>query len=205
MDKRIPVLAVLLVFVAFLGYYTWWWYTALSMPTKEYAYKLDYEGMLFLSNEAEASDYLPAFTGFNEFIVSPAFGKDDVALMTKPLILFQGVLSAKQKRVILLARVFEGNSLKYCQTNDANVLVNREISIEECNSLLSSYIPKIMINKPDSTLKKTTILLENNSITISPKNEYDLMNASYAVLRTMFEDIEEIIQNMNKIITALPR
>jgi len=202
MDKRIPVLAVLLVFVAFLGYYG---YITLSTPTKEYAYKLDYEGMLFLSNEAEASDYLPAFTGFNEFIVSPAFGKDDVALMTKPLILFQGVLSAKQKRVILLARVFEGNSLKYCQTNDANVLVNREISIEECNSLLSSYIPKIMINKPDSTLKQTTIVLENNSITISPKNEYDLMNASYAVLRTMFEDIEEIIQNMNKIITALPR
>jgi hypothetical protein len=197
----LAALAVILVgLAASLALYTF----VLKPQTENYAYKLDYQGMLFLSNEAEPSDYLRAFSSFNEFIVAPYFDEDNVPLMTKPLVLFQGILSAKQKRVISLALVFKGNELKSCQTNDGNALVNKEISVGECNALLSSYVPKIMISKPDKSLKQSKIILGNNSIIINPKDDYDLMNSSYSVLRTMFVDIEETIQKINKVIAALP-
>lgn len=138
------------------------------------------------------------------FVVSPQLVQRGPinSYMVQSLTLFSSVLIGNGKRVISMPRIVDDQkALIACQTNDGNVLANRELTSTDCLSMLSDtkYV-KVKIELPDESLKRSQVLLSQDSIEIKPKSFQEINRVSFVVLVTMYENSEEIVAKINQIL-----
>ncbi|MCK4884098.1 MAG: hypothetical protein KAS30_04460, partial [Candidatus Diapherotrites archaeon] len=121
-----------------------------------------------------------------------------------PLIIFSTVLSAKQKNLLTVGRVFEDGELLECQSNLGEVLTNKEISKEECEQLLNDEIyAKIFVAMPDSSLSNPKVILEKGVMHIYPTSFDDVSDVSFIAIEAMYPDAEAIIDSVNEIVSRI--
>ena len=167
-----------------------------------YKYRLEQEGIEFLSNYAEPAQMLKALGAKNSFIIAPEFEDNGSALplMTSALTTFTGILVANKKEAITLLRIIDSaGELRYCSTNDGNRKIARNTTSEECNEILSGkQSVKILIESRNPWLSKPRVILEENKITIEPKELSALQRVSLLVLKAMYANSEDIIKQINE-------
>lgn len=167
-----------------------------------YKYSLEQEGIEFLSNSAEPAQMLETLGSRGSFIISPEFEEKGNALpfMTSALTTFTGILVANKREAITLLRIIDSaGELRYCSTNDGNRNIARNITSAECNEILSGKRSvKIMIESSNPWLSKTRAILEEDKITIEPKELSSLQRASLLVLKAMYANSEDIIKQINE-------
>ena len=167
-----------------------------------YKYRLEQDGIEFFSNSAEPAQMLKALGSKNSFIISPEFEEKGSALpfMTSALTTFTGILVANKREVITLLRITDSaGELRYCSTNDGNRNIARNITSAECNEILSGERSvKILIEGKNPWLSKTRVILEEDKITIEPKELSGLQRVSLLVLKAMYANSEDIINQINE-------
>lgn len=167
-----------------------------------YKYRLEQEGIEFLSNSAEPAQMLETLGSRGSFIISPEFEENGNALpfMTSALTTFTGILVANKREAITLLRITDSaGELRYCSTNDGNRNIARNITSAECNSMLSGKgSVKILIEGINTWLSKTRVILEEDKITIEPKELSSLQRVSLLVLKAMYANSEDIIRQINE-------
>lgn len=166
---------------------------------KKYKFEALEQGIVFYSDEMHPSDFLKSFKDQNEFIVviNLYTGSEDASFSGNSSVMFQAILTASGKKVVSLIKQFKNESLSSCQTNLGMPEINKEITAKECNKMLDSKAGLIVIEKPDASLKQPQVLLENNKVFIKVSKASEMQNASYLVLKTMFADSEDKINQIN--------
>ena len=177
-----------------------------NIEWEEYKYSVTRNGVEFVSNIDEPAVLLQELRETDSFLVSPEFVKQgpENAYMVSPLIIFSTVLSAKQKNLLTVGRVFEDGELLECQSNLGEVLTNKEISKEECEQLLNDEIyAKIFVAMPDSSLSNPKVILEKGVMHIYPTSFDDVSDVSFIAIEAMYPDAEAIIDSVNEIVSRI--
>jgi len=176
----------------------------INLDLTDYKYSVEREGIRFVSN-SEPSELFNEMRNSKTFIISPQFVEkgSENTYMVSTITLFSTVLIAKDKDVIIVGRVLDedGNLVK-CQTNLGDVKTNEELSGEECDLLLSdNFSTKIFISFP--TGEAPLIELEPRIIRISPSSFDDISHVSFVAAKALYEDAEQIIDQVNIIVDQL--
>jgi hypothetical protein len=114
--------------------------------------------------------------------------------------LLQGVFNNKKKNTILVINtVDEQNNLLKCTSNLGDLYTSTDLNISECNNLLNKDNTLIFIDYPNENLEETKVQIsvDNKIIHISPKDIQDVKISIQLILRSMYEDIEKIVNNLN--------
>jgi len=114
--------------------------------------------------------------------------------------LFQGVFSNKGKiTTLVINTVDEQNNLIKCTSNLGDLYTSKDLNIEECNNLLNTNNTLIFIDYPNKELEETKVLInvEDKLVHISPKNTAEVNTSVQLVLKSMYEDIEQVVDNLN--------
>ncbi|MCR4335222.1 MAG: hypothetical protein NUV57_01655 [archaeon] len=177
----------------------------INLDLSDYKYSVEREGVRFVSNSAQPSELLSEMRNSKTFIISPQFVEigSENTYMVSTITLFSTVLIAKGKDVIVVGRVLDekGNLIK-CQTNLGNVKTNEELSVEKCNQLLSdNFNTRIFISFP--TGKTSLVELEPRTIKITPSSFTDISHVSFVVAKALYEDAEQIIEQVNILVDRL--
>lgn len=174
---------------------------------EENRYSFIEEGVEFISYDRNPGEYIMQLSTENSFIVSPMFEESSLvnAHMTDSLTMFSAVLTAQRREVIAVGRLYDSSgNMQKCQTNDGDYRVNREITIEECNSILSSPDKvKFLISFPDSSLERAQVIVEENKVTIKPRTYDDTARIPFLILKTMFADSEQTINEINSVLAGI--
>ena len=185
-------------------------FVVISLDFSQHKYSVVKDGVEFVSDYQEPSAMLADIRVSDSFVVSPVFTKKGVENnhMTSSLTLFTTVFTAKEKNVVVVARLVsdENGELISCQSNFGDLKVNKEISVDECEFLLSSSPGvKIFVERPpsDKKLQSSVVLLEKGKITITPSSFESVSHVSFVVLSALYDDTESIISRINGIVGSL--
>ncbi len=171
---------------------------------KPHSFELAEKSVVFYSDELPIQDGLNAFAENRSFLVAVEMTESNPfnQVQSNAATLFSVVLIGNQKNVTQLAMVLSNQTseLLSCQTNFGNLSQNKEITAEECRSLLDSFQGgKVLIAWPDSGLSRTEILVKTGSLEAHPSSSETVQIAAYSALKKMFSNADEIIARVNNI------
>lgn len=172
-----------------------------AFPKQNYKYEIEQEGILFQSNYFAPSEYLNSLSAQGKFIISPQLEQSGAinSYMSQSLNIFIVILTSNSRSTVTLLRVMDKGKLAYCQTNDGNSLGDRPVDSKECKTMLGDKNSVIvLIDLPDSSLSKPRVILEENTIHIIPKTPNDAMRVPLLVLRAMYSNSRDILDQINK-------
>lgn len=163
------------------------------------------EGIHFASNEAPPSELLTVLAAKQSFILSPRMVSGNSPLNTAAanmLIQDQIVLGGHQKATFTVIRIYENGSpsakLLSCQTDYGTAEDNETISVEECNSILSTQNSVILeLEFPNSSLSRPVVEMSSSRVIIKPVKDSDVSAVNFLFLRGMFSDAPELIKSAN--------
>jgi len=181
----LALLVIVLVMVYFLFF---------SQPS--YRFSFDKSGVKFLSNEYTPSEFFKGMKDQNKFIVSiDLVDGNTSAWVVNSLNLWLVALNADHKETISLVKTVDaqGNILS-CLTNDANVLVSRELSVQECTDLISdknSFLVEINLAKEDK------VILSKNKLQLFASGTKTISSVNYLAIKQMYPNFDDILAIVN--------
>jgi len=176
-------------------------YVFLNLGTGDYKYRVVKDGIEFVSNDGIVSDLLTQIKTYPSITVSPrlvAQGPEN-SYMATSITLFNTVLTAKRKKVVIVARVLDskGNILE-CQSNLGDPKVNRLLNATECGALINDATSaRVFVELPDEKLNRPRVVLESGVIRIYPSSFESVSDVSFAVLNALYPDSAQIIASVN--------
>ena len=103
----------------------------------------------------------------------------------------------------LEARILETQLKRSCSNEKLGLNV-RELDPEECEKILNDPgAVKVFVEFPEKQSVKSMVLLEKKKITITPVSFEKVSDVSFVVLSALFEDVEDIIEQVNTIVENL--
>jgi hypothetical protein len=171
---------------------------------KPHPFDLQEKSVVFYSDEAPILADLNLFSANHSFLVATEAmeGNPYNNSMANASALFQVVLIGNQKSVtqVFMTISSQNRELLSCQTNMGNFSQNREITAEECHSLVDSFSgAKAVLYWPDSKLQRAEVLVKSSLLEIRPSAAEDVQLAAYSSLKKMFPNADEIIGSVNTI------
>jgi hypothetical protein len=104
------------------------------------------------------------------------------------------VLAGNKINPVQLIRMENDGELIQCYTNDGNVNVSRELTVDECKAILNNpENAKVLINFGENN----EVFLEKNKIIINSEKVEVVSQVNLFVLKKGFSNAEEIIYNVN--------
>ncbi len=187
-DIKLILVVGLIVLVLLIGLFYFY-----STPTYRFSFMVN--GSPFVSNEYTPSEFFKEFKDSNNFIVSVDLVDGNATPWeVNSLNLWLIALNADKKTVASLVKTIDSKgNLNNCITNDANVLVSRTLSAEECNTLVRDYNGVLVEIKKSS---EDVVFLSKNKLEIrasSGKIATALSNASIKQFYPNFEDLLNLI------------
>lgn len=168
-----------------------------------YRYSVEEGGVVFQSNEYAPGQYLNELALKPKFVIAPEVVESGPinSYMSQALNVFAGVLEFNSRGTIAVLRVRDQKGIAYCQTNYGNTKENKPISFKECDSILgdkNSVV--ILIDLPDSSLRKPRVVLETNLIHLMPKSQNDAVSMPQLVLKAMYSNSQDALDKINEIV-----
>lgn len=196
------IVAVLCVIIGVLAFFVFFY-----APPQEYKYSSQEKGVFFLSDYKEPAQYLQELKLEKTFIIAPEFRENNPtnSFMASSIVMFASILSANDKNIVSLARFVESGNLLYCQTNWGDPKTNIEITAEECSKVLSDTESQVvvLVSYPNNSLSNPKIVLLENKIEAFPKAAQDVQLSSYLILKAMYKNSDEIINQLNALAAQL--
>lgn len=173
-------------------------------PLSTYKYSVEKKGVEFVSNDAPPADMLEEIKASGAFIVSPAFVEQgpENSYMTGSLTLFNTVLTAKQKRITVVARITgEKGAIVGCQSNLGDVKQNTDLSVAACMAAIGdSSSARVFIELPGEKLQRPRVVLEKGVIRVYPSSFEGVSDVSFIVLENMYPDAKSIVDRVNAVV-----
>ncbi len=175
-----------------------------------YKFRVEQQGVLFKSKTMPPANLLSEAAAQNAFLLLPEFRENSGvnsgvnSYTGQAWILFRTVLAANGKEAESLLRAYDkdGRLLK-CQF-DSKSGDNKEISAQECDSLLaSSKAVKVYLEFPDPGLRRPEVVVEPGSLTVRPKGTGDVSPVSKVLLAFLYPNTDEIISKSNALLDQL--
>ncbi len=197
--KKFPIYVLLIALIVLFAFIA-----TVGFPPD--ASTIQSEGVLFHSESSSPIEHLSELANEEEFIVSvevhdPVEATD--SLMFNGFALFLVVLNGNNKSTIQLLRVVEGENLSYCLTNYGDLKTEERITVEECLATLNDEEKVVvLIDFPNPSLSKPIVTLSGKKIAVESNSIDTINNASFTVLKAMFNNAEEVLAKSNRL-TAL--
>jgi hypothetical protein len=191
------LLAALIALLVFVGLE--------AAPKDNNAIQVD--GVIFQSVEESPLSLVPRLAEEKEFVVSAEIHEpveQDDSLMFNGLALFLVVLTANHKEVVQLLRVVDESGLSYCLTNYGDLTTEARITAEQCREMLSD--PEkvvVLVDFPDLSLKVPMVTFSEKKIVVESNSAESINNASFTVLRAMFNNADEVLAKSNSLTKLL--
>jgi len=170
-----------------------------------YSYKQEAEGIVFESNYfSQPIEYIKGLNKYYIYLIVNewAEGQENSDAINSVNTSFIAVLNAKDKNVVSVIKVYDDKgNFAYCQTNLGQKRENKQLSVEECNFLLSQEDTiKFIFTKPDPKLEKPEVIIEKNyAVIVKSSKGSEMIRTSYLLLKAMYLDADQIIQNVNSV------
>jgi hypothetical protein len=186
----------------------------LQSQLQSFPFKAQQDGIDFYSTEMDPFQHLSQLRDKPSFLVVLSLqeeGGELNAITGQALNELAVVLTANQKQIVTLAKVFDSsNNLVYCQTNKGDIRTSESISPEECQATLSHLNNQVLIElySPNYLLANSRVVLQPNQIRIQPKNKNDLTGVPHTLLTALFPNTNQLINQVNQrtqdVIDSLP-
>ena len=183
------VIFILVVFILFFFF----------MNTYKYSFVLG--GVKFVSNEYTPTEFFNDFKTKQTVYVSPVMidTKAD-PIVVNVLNLWQIVLIGNNINAIQLIRATnENGNILYCYTNDGNVLMNKQITLNECNEIINDSKNTIILIEVGNENK--AVLSKNKLVVYSQVNSINATN--FSIMKQIFPNTEELIRIVNESVYGL--
>ncbi|HNV01227.1 MAG TPA: hypothetical protein PKK60_02250 [archaeon] len=183
------VIFILVVFILFFFF----------MNTYKYSFVLG--GVKFVSNEYTPTEFFNDFKTKQTVYVSPVMidTKAD-PIVVNVLNLWQIVLIGNSINAIQLIRATnENGNILYCYTNDGNVLMNKQITLNECNEIINDSKNTIILIETGNESK--AVLSKNKLVVYSQVNSINATN--FSIMKQIFPNTEELIRIVNESVYGL--
>ena len=203
MDKNLDfyLTAILALLIVVVG-----GFVAMNLQFSDYKYATSRPGADFVSNVDEPPVLLDSIRGSTHFIVSPQFVQNGAqnSYMASSLTLFNTVLSAKRKNIVVIGRVVdEKGAILECQSNFGDFKTNEAISKELCEQMLADATSvRAFVDLPSSSLSSNRIILEKNLVRVEPSSFDGVAVASYTLLEALYPDTPAIIESVNNLVNS---
>jgi hypothetical protein len=169
-------------------------------------------GIEFISEGFHIKEGFRIFSQDENYLVVFNYNPVDqnyLSSITDGIVYIQSMLSAKNKNTILLISVIdENNNLIYCQSNQGDLYENKELTSEECLTLIQSDLSTIIVDYPSKeyTTSKVILNLSEKLLFIKPKSNKDVYPSLNISINQMFPDavlIEDSLGDVSKKISDL--
>jgi len=177
------------------------WLFVVFLPN-QYRFSFNIDGLDYYSNEYTPAEFFGVVNDSNNFVVSVELvdgNADPFVVNTMNLWLI--ALNAKQKHTVSLVKTVDQlGAIKSCLTNDANVMMSRSLTAQECEFLLNDA-NAVHINLHKSTSNKVILYSKRAEIySLSGKN---MSNVSYAMIIQFYKDFDTLLQRVNEQINSV--
>lgn len=116
------------------------------------------------------------------------------------VIYVQSMFFAKNKNVTLIISVVDSeNNLLYCQTNYGDIYENKELTSQECLSLLDSNYSTIIVYSPKEERSLVILNLSEKLLLIKPSKKEDVYPSIFISLNQMFKDARLIEKSLGDV------
>jgi hypothetical protein len=202
MEKNNALVASIVLIFLSIGVLSW---IFLFPSPQTFKYRLEYENIVFLSNQANPAVLLKQLSTKKTFIVSPTVKEDEknLAEVNDVVVLFQAVFAGSDKNAVTLIRETDSKGkLLRCHSNLGDVHESYELMPKECLTLLKEENSvKVIIEEKSQQNQKSKVIVEENKITVFPSPApFEASRVSVTILKTMFADTEQIINAINQFI-----
>jgi hypothetical protein len=165
----------------------------------KYSFVLD--GVKYVSNDYTPTEFFKEFKTKQTVYVSPVMldTKAD-PIVVNALNLWQIVLIGNNIGAVQLIRTTnEHGTLLHCYTNDGNVYVNKQISLQECNAIINDANNVVILLEIGN--EKKAVLSKNKLIVYSPINAINATN--FSIMKQIFPNAEEVVRIVNESVYGL--
>lgn len=169
------------------------------MNTYKYSFVLG--GVKFVSNEYTPTEFFNDFKTKQTVYVSPVMidTKAD-PIVVNVLNLWQIVLIGNGVNAIQLIRATnENGNILYCYTNDGNVLMNKQITLNECNEIINDSKNTVILIEVGNENK--AVMSKNKLVVYSQVNSINATN--FSIMKQIFPNTEELIRIVNESVYGL--
>jgi len=200
MKKKIFIYVVIIIALLVLAYLVF-----AFIQKNKYGFVDKESGITFRSGDFYLADAMESISNDqNIYLVLDVLPEDmnNLSQITSQLTYLLTVLAYENKNVTIIVNVMDDSRATIsCQSNLGNYYENKELTAEECFSLLNSGVTEIIIDFPKATLKESTVLVNANLgeryIYIKTKNKDELQRAVALTAGMLFADIAEIEKSIN--------
>lgn len=167
-----------------------------------YKYSFNISGVNFVSNTYTPSEFFKEFKSNESFVLSmDVVDNASSAWVVNSTNLWITVLNFDKKRVFLVVKnVNQNGEINSCLTNDANVLVSRDLTADECKVILNdstrAQIAVVLSNKDE-------VLMEENKLTIFASGTKTISHINYYAIKEMYSNFDEILAIINEKIGSI--
>lgn len=167
-----------------------------------YKYSFNISGVDFVSNDYTPSEFFKSFNKNNSYVVSvDVVNNASNAWVVNSMNLWLIALNADHKDATLVVKNVNSNGdINNCLTNDANVLVSREISKDECTLILNDETKGQVVI---SLSNKDQVLLEKNKVTVFASGTKTISHVNYYAIKEMYINFDDILSLINEKINSV--
>ncbi len=200
MKKNIFIYVVIIIILLVLAYLVFTF-----IQKNKYGFVDKESGITFRSGDFYLVDAMESISkDQNIYLILDVLPEDmnNLSQITSQLTYLLTVLAYENKNVTIIVNVMdETRATISCQSNLGDYYENKELTPEECYSLLNSGVTEIIIDFPKDTLKESTVLVNANLgeryIYIQTKTKDELQRAVVLTTSLLFKDIAEIEKSIN--------
>lgn len=161
-----------------------------------YKYSFVLGEVRFVSNEYTPTDFFKEFKTKTRVYVSPVMKENGAdPIVFNAMSLWQIALIGNGVEAVQLIRTTnENGNIIYCYTNDGNIYENKQITVQECNSIINDGNNFTVLM--DKGNQSAALLTKNKLIVYSPLNVINATN--FSVIKQIFPNAEELVRLVNE-------
>lgn len=196
------LVSLILIYICYLGY-TYY-------IDNKYEYKETESGISFFSKDYGVKSAISKILDSDEIYLFVNIYDDNstnIDLLTETVVFYNSILTYKQKNLTTTINTVDyKNNIVTCVSNKGDVLTGEKLETEECVSIFEGNKNKIVISTINPKQKTTEVyaLVDKDAIEIKLKSFNDLRLVSYIILKSKYQDIEEILLKIEKETENLP-
>lgn len=212
-NKKISTFVVVFLVVLIIGFIAYKAY-AYYQSTK-FDFKETEKGINFYSKDLAVKDAISVILDSNDILLSTntvVTSENTENPIVEPMVLATTVLVFKDKNVVNVDNIVDSNyTIINCATDQGPENKVIDLNGPDCQNIIDSITPKIIINTPNPNLKESRVEIYpiEKTIIFYSKSSNDLLISTYLLLKSNYSDIDEILQRVEfikkKISTIIPK